>query len=71
MKKMYCYDCNFDVIPKHKKVKNHYFYKDKEFDVLEDLFYCLNCDSELVLEVLDDQFKNIYDKYLSICNFEL
>ena len=45
------------------KEKREYSYHDRTFTVLEDIYYCPYCKSELIYN-LDDDLKRIYSEYL-------
>lgn len=64
-KKMYCYDCDEFVSAVVSTEKNKYTIHGKEFYVLEQIYSCPNCKSELNGEKLDDSLKNIYESYLN------
>lgn len=63
-KKMYCFNCNKDVVPKTKVEKNVYIVHKEEILVEEEVFSCPYCELELLNEQLDNSLYNIYNEYL-------
>ncbi len=70
--KMYCYDCDKDVEPIKKKVKEHYSFRGKDFDTNMDLFYCPLCNAEIASEEkLNNQLAVMWNGYLKCFNLSL
>lgn len=65
--KVYCYDCNLDVVPKMVEENNTYTFRNKTFNVKEFVMVCPKCENELFEEnALDDSMNKIYDLYLGL-----
>ena len=65
-KKVYCFTCNKDVEPNHKKEKNTYTVHKQKVTVEEEILSCPYCKNELMNEILDDSLYNIYNAYLKL-----
>ena len=68
--KLYCYDCNQDVDVNVIQESKEYTYRNHTFHVLEDIYYCSKCGSELVCD-LDEDLKKIYNGYLGLFGLNL
>lgn len=68
--KLYCYDCNQDVDVNVIQESREYTYRNHTFHVLEDIYYCSKCGSELVCD-LDEDLKKIYNGYLGLFGLNL
>ena len=66
-KKLYCFDCNKDVIPNCTKQNNTYVIHKQDVTVEEDIFICPFCKNELN-ENLDNSLYKIYNEYLKLHN---
>ncbi len=66
--KIYCFKCNKDVERKKVKEKNTYIVRNQSISVLEEVFRCPYCNSELLNEGLDNSLYNIYNEYLKLYN---
>ena len=64
MEKVYCYNCNKDVIPNEIIKKNEYTVHKKNVLVEEKIIICPICMSELINENLNDSLYLIYNEYL-------
>lgn len=70
--KMYCYDCDKDVLPIKKRVKEHHSFRGKDFDTTMDLFYCPLCNGEIASEEkLNNQLAIMWNGYLNCFNLTL
>lgn len=65
-KKIYCFNCNKDVIPNVMKQRNTYTIHKQKVEVDEDVMLCPYCENELLNENLDDSLYKIYDEYLKL-----
>ena len=68
--KLYCYDCNKDVDAKFRQELREYTYRNHNFQVLEDVYYCSCCGLELVKD-LDEDLSKIYNGYLNLFGLNL
>ena len=66
MAKKYCYFCNSLVDYTVKNEECEYNYRNKNFTVKEDRYYCVNCQNELASDDLDGDLKRIYDEYYKL-----
>lgn len=62
--KMYCFDCDIDVVPNTRKEKNRYTVHKETFFVEETINVCPKCGEILIDEELDHLLENVYSVFL-------
>lgn len=65
-KKLYCFNCNKDVLPSENIQENTYIVRKKEVVVKEEVLTCPYCNNELINDNLSESLYLIYNEYLKL-----
>ena len=66
MQKVYCFKCDKDVEPLLTTQNNTYIIRNQKVNVLEQVYNCSVCGTELINDNLNESLYKIYDAYLNI-----